>query len=110
MRQGEVWNVNFIPTTGQEIGKTRPAIIVNHDAVGKLHLKIVVPITEPAHVAEWHTPLFTSKENGLTKECVGDCFQLKSVSQYRFVSKRGNLSEEELQRIKLTLMKVLDLL
>ena len=110
MKQGEVWNVNFNPPTGQEIGKTRPAIIVNHDAVGKLHLKIVVPITEPTHVAEWHTPLLPSKGNGLSKKSVADCFQLKSISQDRFISKRGNLSEEEMQQVKLTLMKVLDLL
>jgi len=31
---------------GAEIKKTRPAIIVNDNALGKLPLKIVVPITE----------------------------------------------------------------
>ena len=46
MKYGEVWLVNFEPQVGQEIRKTRPAIIVNHDSVGKLPLKIVVPLTD----------------------------------------------------------------
>ena len=46
MRRGEVWLINLDPTIGAEIRKTRPAIIVNDDAVGILPLKVIVPITE----------------------------------------------------------------
>ena len=34
MRRGEVWRINFDPTVGAEIRKTRPVIIVNDDEVG----------------------------------------------------------------------------
>jgi mRNA interferase MazF len=46
MRRGEAWLVNLDPTIGAEIKKTRPAVIVNDDAVGILPLKVIVPITE----------------------------------------------------------------
>jgi len=46
MLRGEVWLVNLDPTIGAEIRKTRPAVIVNDDAVGILPLKVIVPITE----------------------------------------------------------------
>jgi len=46
MKQGEIWQINLDPTIGSEIKKTRPAIIVNDDGLGKLLLKIVVPLTE----------------------------------------------------------------
>jgi mRNA interferase MazF len=39
MRQGEIWLVSLDPTIGAEIKKTRPAIIVNDNALGKLPLK-----------------------------------------------------------------------
>ena len=39
MRRGEVWLINLDPTIGAEIRKTRPAVIVNDDAVGILPLK-----------------------------------------------------------------------
>jgi len=45
MRRGQVWLYGADPTIGDEIGKTRPAIIVSNDNVGVLRLKIVVPIT-----------------------------------------------------------------
>lgn len=46
MKQGDIWLINLDPTIGSEIKKTRPAIIVNDDALGKLPLRIIVPITE----------------------------------------------------------------
>lgn len=46
MRRGQVWLYNSNPTVGDEIGKTRPAVIVNNDEIGTLQLKIIVPITE----------------------------------------------------------------
>jgi mRNA interferase MazF len=46
MHRGEVWLINLDPTVGAEIRKTRPAVIVNDDAVGLLPLRVIVPITE----------------------------------------------------------------
>jgi mRNA interferase MazF len=46
MKQGEIWLINLDPTLGAEIKKIRPAVIVNDDALGKLPLKIIVPITD----------------------------------------------------------------
>jgi len=46
MKQSEIWLINLDPTIGSEIRKTRPAIIVNDDILGKLPLKIIVPITD----------------------------------------------------------------
>jgi mRNA interferase MazF len=46
MRRGEVWLINLDPTVGAEIRKTRPAVIVNDDAIGALPLRVIVPLTE----------------------------------------------------------------
>ena len=54
MIHAEVWLVDFAPK-GQEIYKIRPAIIVNHDSMGALSLKVVVPITDAARsIRDWH--------------------------------------------------------
>ena len=77
MKHGEVWRVDFSPKIGQEIDKVRPAIIVNHDSVGVLQLKVVVPITDPSRsVREWHIPMKPTSTNGLSKLSVADCFQV----------------------------------
>lgn len=46
MKLGEVWLINLDSTIGSEIKKTRPAIIVNDNSLGKLPLKIIVPVTD----------------------------------------------------------------
>jgi mRNA interferase MazF len=44
--RGEVWRIRFDPAEGDEIKKVRTAVVVSENAVGRLRLKIVVPITE----------------------------------------------------------------
>lgn len=111
MKSGEIWDINFSPQVGDEIKKTRPAIIVNNDAIGKLELKVVIPVTDGLRtIKQWHVELIPSKQNGLDKTSIADCFQIKSISKMRFIKKRGALNEQEMDEIKLTLMKVLDLL
>lgn len=111
MNYGEVWLVDFNPQVGAEVKKTRPAIIVSNDTMGALPLKIVVPVTDPtANKQMWHVHLTPTKDNGLAKPSVADCFQAKSISKQRFVKKLGKLNEDEISDIKVTLMAVLDLI
>jgi mRNA interferase MazF len=111
MKNGEVWLVNFEPQVGQEIKKTRPAIIVNSDALGILPLKIVVPLTDGLKERKvWMVNLLPNELNGLTKISFADCFQVKSLSEKRFVKKIGLLSESELAEVKVCLAKVLGLI
>lgn len=46
MKRGEVWWVEFDPSVGSEIQKTRPAVIISNDAANR-HLArvVVIPIT-----------------------------------------------------------------
>ncbi len=109
MKQGEIWLINLDPTVGAEIKKARPAIIVNDNALGKLPLKIIVPITDwkdRYETAPWMTKLEPDKENGLTKICATDSFQVRSVSQERFIKQTGTVSETILEEIRIGLSKV----
>ncbi|MDR0456016.1 MAG: type II toxin-antitoxin system PemK/MazF family toxin [Treponema sp.] len=38
MNQGEIWLVDLEPTIGAEMNKTRPALIMNNNKLGKLRL------------------------------------------------------------------------
>jgi mRNA interferase MazF len=44
--RGELWQIRFDPAEGDEIKKVRTAVVISEDAIGRLRLKIVVPITE----------------------------------------------------------------
>jgi len=111
MKHSEVWLVDFAPKVGQEIDKVRPAVIVNHDSMGALQLKVVVPITDAVRsIRDWHIPINPSNNTGLSKKSVADCFQIKSISKERFVKRLGVLSTNQMEQVKLGLIKVLDLL
>jgi len=74
-RRGDVWLVDFNPTRGAEIQKQRPAVVVSSDAVGRLPIKLVAPITgwKPAFTSSyWHVHLIPDAVNGLTKESAVD--------------------------------------
>ena len=96
MRRGEVWLINLDPTVGAEIKKTRPAVIVNDDAIGSLPLRVIVPLTEWKErfaVAPWLVRIEPDAENALEKTSAAEAFQVRSVSQQRFVRLLGKLSE-----------------
>jgi len=112
MHRGEVWLINLDPTVGTEIRKTRPAVIVNDDAVGVLPLKVIVPITnwkEHYAVAPWMVRLDPDKENGLYKVSSADAFQVRSVSQERFTRRLGELNNKAMNEISGALAVVLSI-
>ena len=112
MKQNEIWLINLDPTQGAEIKKTRPAIIVNDNSLGKLPLKIIIPVTDwkaKYKIAPWMIPLTPTQQNGLSKKSTADCFQIRSVSENRFIKKSGEVGPEISDKIKLGLSKVLSL-
>lgn len=101
-QRGEVWRIRFDPSKGAEIRKTRPAVVMSLASVGRLPLRIVVPVTDwkaKYATVPWLIYLRNSLRNGLEKESAADCFQVKSVSLTRFVTKLGELSADEIEEI-----------
>jgi mRNA interferase MazF len=112
MNRGEIWVVNLDPAVGPEIKKTRPAVIVNDDAIGILPLKIIVPITEWKDrytISPWMIRIDPDQTNGLDKISAADAFQLRSIAQIRFVRSLGKLSDQTMQMISEALALVLGL-
>jgi mRNA interferase MazF len=102
VNRGEVWEVNLDPAIGAEIKKIRPCVIVNRDALARLPLKIVVPLTDwdpRFESAPWHVPVDADAMNGLTKKSSADTFQVRSISQDRLVRRLGVLSAPIMQKI-----------
>src|SRR5437016_12365651 len=100
--RGEVWRIRFDPAEGDEIKKIRTAVVISENAIGRLRLKIVVPITEwKLRYASypWFIFLAPTSANGLTKASGADAFQVKSVSETRFLDRLGELTLAELDDI-----------
>jgi mRNA interferase MazF len=112
MKQGEIWLINLDPAVGAEIKKTRPAIIVNDNSLGKLPLKVIVPITdwkEKYTIAPWMVRIMPDKKNNLQKISSADCFQVRSISEIRFIRKIGFIENETRIELQEALAKVLSI-
>lgn len=111
-KKGEIWLVNLEPTLGVEIKKIRPVVVINSDAIGKLPLKLIAPITDwKSHFNQnpWHVQIIPNSTNNLTKISAVDTIQLRGVDIQRFQKKIGVIYEEEMQKIAMSIITVIDI-
>ncbi len=110
-KRGDIWLINLDPTVGSEIRKIRPAVVVGSDAIGKLSLKLVAPITDWKDYFSdnvWHVKIEPGSDNGLTKTSAVDTFQLRSVDVRRFVRKLGVLSSSQMLEVVFAIAAVIE--
>ena len=101
-QRGEIWLIDFEPAVGAEIRKIRPALVINLDTIGRLPLRIVVPMTDwQPHYARfpWFVKLPATLANGLAKESGADAFQTKSIAETRFVRVLGKVPQTQLDEV-----------
>jgi len=73
---------------------------------------VIVPITEWKDRYDdvpWIIQLNPDTENGLDKPSAADVFQVRSLSQRRFVRRLGKVSEKEMKEITRALAIVLSI-
>ena len=110
--RGQVYMVDLNPAKGREQRGRRPVLVVSADAINRQPLVIAVVVgTGAANVPrDYPTNVRVSAaENGLSKDTVFLCFQIRSLDPSRFAAAAyaGTLSPEKMveveQALKLTL-------
>ena len=102
IRRGDVVDINFEPSRGHEIGKTRPAVVIQNDIGNQFSpLIIVAPIRGAEHLKRMFPVLVLvpKNEGGLDKESMVQCDQIKSFDKSRIVKKRGTLSPDTMRKV-----------
>ena len=100
-RRGEVYLVNFDPTLGAEIQKTRPALIVQNDVANRHSaITIVAAITSQFdHSLHPTEVLISPPEGGLKTASVALLNQIRSIDKQRLVRRLGTLKPETMGRV-----------
>lgn len=109
--RGDIWLVNLDPTIGSEIRKTRPAVIISSDAIGKLPIKLIAPITDwkPYFSSNlWHIQIQPSQTNGLRKISAIDTLQIRGIDTKRLVKKLGIIPDDLLRQVSQSILLVID--
>ncbi len=97
MNRGEIWLVNFDPTVGSEIKKTRPAIILSTQPFNRLRRTLVVVPLSTAHNKSEIPLLIAIHSSGVP--CVAVVDQIKAAAKERFIRKLGAVTSDELEQI-----------
>jgi mRNA interferase MazF len=104
MNRGEVYWVNLDPTTGSEINKLRPCVIVGATPINKARRTvIVVPLSTSAKAL----PPITIYVLCLGKQVTAVCDQIRTVDKSRLKNLVGVLSDKDLLTLDDSLRQVL---
>ena len=107
MNRGEIWLVNFDPTLGSEIKKTRPAIILSGQPFNRLRRTLIVVPLSSAHERTEFPLLIAIRSSGKPAVAVVD--QIKAATKERFIRKLAEATTAEMDQINDALITLLEL-
>jgi mRNA interferase MazF len=101
--RGDVYEVNLDPTVGREIGKKRPAVIIQND-IGNTNsgTTIVAPVSslKPGTKLFPIMVLLPRGSGGLSCESFVHCGQIRTLDKNNRLAKRlGHLSDQQMEEI-----------
>jgi mRNA interferase MazF len=101
-RRGEIYLVEFDPTRGHEIRKTRPALIIQND-VGNRHSPITIVAAITSRLSATPYPIEVAvdpgKGNGLAVRSAIHLDQIRSVDRERLVKRLGVIDAPTMLRV-----------
>ena len=100
--RGQVHLVRLDPTTGSEIRKTRPCLVVSPDELNRyLRTAIVAPMTTGGHAYPWRIACRFQNRSGFVA-----LDQLRTVDSERFGRLLGRLSPATMKEVLLSLQEM----
>ena len=101
-KRGDIYLVNFDPTLGAEIRKTRPALILQNDIANKYS-----PVTSVAAISsKFDDPLYPTEvlisakaRTGLAVDSVVLLNQIRTVDKKRLAKQLGTLSSAKMEEV-----------
>jgi mRNA interferase MazF len=104
MKRGDIYWVNLDPSTGSEIRKRRPCVLIGATPVNEARRTVVVvPLSS---VGKPRPPLAVPV-TCLGREAVAVCDQIRAVDKSRLVERIEEISREDLVEIEKGLRQVL---
>lgn len=97
--------VNFNPTVGREINKTRPALILQNNIANRWSpITVVAVITSHLHKSLYPTEVIVRQpEGGLWSDSAVLLNQIRSIDRKRLVKRLGSLKPETMLRVERSL-------
>jgi mRNA interferase MazF len=111
-RLGSIWLVNFDPSIGTEIRKTRPAMIISGTLFNQRRKVTVLPITSSSPDSRL-LPVVVALEpdpnNGLNTDSFIVCIDPMTFDKQRLVKQLGLLNIDKIHQVQAILRSYLEL-
>jgi mRNA interferase MazF len=104
MNRGDIYWVDLNPTTGAEINKLRPCVLIGATPVNRARKTVVVVPLSTAAIAR---PPVTIAVSCLDKQVTAVCDQIRTVDKSRIKRPAGSLSLKDLNALDEGLRQVL---
>ncbi|MBI2398612.1 MAG: type II toxin-antitoxin system PemK/MazF family toxin [Xanthomonadales bacterium] len=101
MKRGEVWWVEFDPSVGSEIRKTRPAVIVSNDIANR-HLARVVVVPVTSNTGRLYPGEAQVMVGGELRKAMAD--QIMAADKSRLKSRLDALQEADLKAVEAAIL------
>jgi len=106
MTRGSIWWVEFDPSVGSEITKTRPAVIVSNDIANQFLARVVVvPLT--SNVSRVYPGEAIVTVNGRESKAMTD--QIMSADKSRLKNKIADLSDNDMVSVETAMKRFFNL-
>lgn len=104
IERGDILLIEFDPTKGSEIQKTRPAVVVTNNVANRLSpVLVVIPITsQKIDKIRIFESLITNAD-GLKKQSKAVIAQIRTIDRSRIQKKIGKVSKADLEKIDISL-------
>ncbi len=104
-RYGTIWLVNFEPSIGTEIQKTRPALIISGSEFNQIRKKVtLLPITSAIignpKLAPVVVKVKATKHNGLSKDSTIIAIEPNTFDKKRLIKLLGEIDLKILEEVK----------
>ena len=104
MRRGDIFWVNLDPVVGSEIGKRRPAVVLQNDLANHSSPTVtIVPLSTRVGRVYPFQVLIPADRSGLDRDSKALCDQIRTVSKTRLLDKAGGLSTSVMEAIRTAL-------
>lgn len=112
MKRGEVWVVNLNPPRGREIGKVRPALVIQSDELGAdvTPMVVVLPLTTQIYPGFKRWRILIPARDRLLKDCQVVTDQPRALDRDRVdEGPLTTLSAEEMAAVERSVVAVMGL-
>ncbi len=104
MRRGDVYWVVLDPVVGSEIGRRRPAVVVQNDLANHSSPTVtVIPLTSNLGRVYPFQVRVPAGEGGLPVDSKALCEHIRTVSRGRLAERLGSLSPDRVAEIRVAL-------